>query len=271
MSFNQIERVLNGESIVGIVREQSDREMAFWGAVSEYLSVPLDRIDESIFNKFILKGVFMAGGGGVGKSFISDKMFGGLGLVTVNSDPAFERALKRAGLDPKTDVGTVAAQTIRQRVKNVTDLKMRNFLGNRLGLIIDGTGSDPEKIIRERSELGSLGYDTSMVMVDTTLEVALKRNSERGRVVPEHIVKADWENVQKNIQRYRSIFGSRFSVVDNSQFLGKQEVAVLTRELTRKAMRFLTSPVQNPIGRAWIEDQLADTPAALRKLVPSAR
>ena len=54
-----------------------------------------------------------------------------------------------------------------------------NYIEGRLGLIIDGTGKDFEKITRQARNLEALGYDTHMIFVNTSLDVALQRNAER--------------------------------------------------------------------------------------------
>ena len=50
-------------------------------------------------------------------------------------------------------------------------------------MIIDGTGDDFKKIAAEKKELEAVGYDTYMIFVNTTLEVALQRNENRDRVL----------------------------------------------------------------------------------------
>ena len=57
-------------------------------------------INEGINDPAIFKAVFMAGGPGSGKTFIAGKTaLTTLGLVLINSDDIFEKALKKAGLE----------------------------------------------------------------------------------------------------------------------------------------------------------------------------
>ena len=55
-------------------------------------------IREGLYDPGIFKAFFLAGGPGSGKTFVTKKITGGLGLKNVNSDTAFEVALKKAGL-----------------------------------------------------------------------------------------------------------------------------------------------------------------------------
>ena len=58
-------------------------------------------LQEGVYDPNIFKAFFMAGGPGSGKSYVVRKSTGGTGLKIVNSDEAFERLLKKAGLSLK--------------------------------------------------------------------------------------------------------------------------------------------------------------------------
>jgi predicted kinase len=57
-----------------------------------------------------------------------------------------------------------------------------------------------------------------MVFVNTSLEVALKRNQMRPRKVPDAIVISNHKQVQQNIGKLQNLFGtSNFIIVDNNK------------------------------------------------------
>ena len=67
-----------------------------------------DLLSEGVFDKGILKAVFMAGGPGSGKTYVASQIFGipskkinisASGLKTVNSDTEFEFLLKKYGFE----------------------------------------------------------------------------------------------------------------------------------------------------------------------------
>ena len=61
-------------------------------------------LEEGINDPSIFKAVFLAGGPGSGKSFIVGQTgLVSLGMKLVNSDPAFEKLLKKAGLSTTPD------------------------------------------------------------------------------------------------------------------------------------------------------------------------
>ena len=157
-------------------------------------------LQEGLYDPNIFKAFFLAGGPGSGKSYVAGRTMGGHGLKTVNQDEPFEYLLKKAGLSLKMPPEESERKEVqRQRSKDITKARQANYLEGRLGLIIDGTGKDANKILGQKSGLEELGYDTYMVFVNTSLDVALQRNAERARSVPEPIVVKAWKDVQSNI------------------------------------------------------------------------
>jgi tRNA uridine 5-carbamoylmethylation protein Kti12 len=122
-----------------------------------------------------------------------------------------------------------------------------------LGQVIDGTGKNYDKIRGHRQLYTDLGYDTYMVFVNTSLEVALERNRSRERVLPDAIVEKMWKAVQDNLGKFQKLFGSdKMLIVDNSVF-GDDILDQVEAEIARK----MTAPIQNPLGKVWIKEAIA--------------
>ena len=134
-------------------------------------------LQEGLYDPNIFKAFFLAGGPGSGKSYVVKKSTGGTGLKIVNSDDVFEKYLKQARLDFKMQAAQGKQRdALRTRAKEVTKKRKDNYLEGRLGLIIDGTGKDYGKISTQAAGLKQLDYDTHMIFVNTSLEVALANN-----------------------------------------------------------------------------------------------
>ena len=177
------------------------------------------QIQEGVYDPNIFNAIFLAGGPGSGKSYVVRKTTGGLGMKIVNSDEIYEKDLEKAGLDigKPDDIFSDEGQAIRLRSKAKTKARQSLWVDGRLGVIIDGTGKDVAKIGRQKALLDQLGYETMMIFVNTSLETAQIRNKERKRTLPEKSVEQMWNNVQKNIGSFQSLFGSRnFIIVDNN-------------------------------------------------------
>ena len=154
-------------------------------------------LNEGVHDQGIFHAVFMAGGPGSGKEYVMSRTLHGHGLREINSDVAFEHAMKKHKLDPKMpEHETEKRDVVRGAAKETTEKKKQLSIDGRNGLIINGTGDDLEKIQRIKERLDKLGYESSMIMVNTSDEVSAQRNVERGqkggRTVPEQIRQEKW-------------------------------------------------------------------------------
>ena len=202
----------------------------------------------------IFKAVFLAGGPGSGKSFIVGKTaLTTFGLKLINSDDAFETQLKKIGLDTTPeDIFSPAGQAVRGKAKALTKLKQKLALNGRLGIIVDGTGKDFDKIKKQSDELKRIGYETGMIFVNTDLETALERNRNRKRTLPDADVEKMWKAVQNNIGKFQSYYGDKFVVVDNSTGVDYQENI---KNAYRKMGAWIKTPVKTSQSKKWITQQ----------------
>ena len=94
-------------------------------------------IEEGVNDPAIFKAVFLAGGPGSGKSFIVGKTAPAFGYKVVNSDNAFEMALKKAGMEMTADnIFSVKGQSLRDRATNLTKQRKQSYINGRLGLVL---------------------------------------------------------------------------------------------------------------------------------------
>ena len=179
-------------------------------------------ISEGVYDPNIFKAFFLAGGPGSGKSWVSERTLMGMGLKVINSDNTFTAALNKEKMSlnmATTDAKEIARRDdIRTKAKARTGVQLKLALEGRLGLILDSTARDMSRIESEANSMKYIGYDVHMIFVNTSLEVALKRNQMRARKVPDAIVIQNHKQVQKNIGLYQRIFGtSNFVIIDNNK------------------------------------------------------
>lgn len=211
-----------------------------------------NELQEGLQDPNIFKAFFLAGGPGSGKSYVVRKTTGGTGLRVVNSDDAFESMLTKAGLSLKMpDEEEVPRDAVRDRAKRVTAKRQEGYLDGRIGLIIDGTGREYDKIAKQATELKQLGYDVHMIFVNTSLDVALERNAQRDRSVPEPIAIKSWKDVQSNIGKFSQYFRANFVVVDNNN--ATEDVFV---QVFKQIKGLLKKKVRNPAANQWIEMEM---------------
>ena len=215
-------------------------------------------LQEGLNDPNIFKAFFLAGGPGSGKSYVVGKTTGGTGLRIVNSDDVFEKYLKDAGLE--MDMRTKQAEReeeerdkLRDRAKAITKKREKNYVEGRIGLIIDGTGKNYDKIAAQSIYLKRLGYDTHMIFVNTSLDTALKRNAERERRVSNSVATNSWRDVQSNIGKFSQHFRQNFVVVDNND--SKEDVMT---PVFKQIKSLLRKKVTSPIAKQWVMQQMKE-------------
>ena len=211
-------------------------------------------LQEGVYDPNIFKAIFLAGGPGSGKSYVVRRTTGGLGMKIVNSDDIYEKMLNDAGLDTTPeDIFSDKGQEIRGKAKAVTKRMQGNFLDGRLGLIIDGTGKDYDKIAKQVAGLQKIGYETYMIFVNTSLDTAQERNKMRKRTLPEKQVEEMWKGVQQNIGKFQRLFGSANMVIVDNNNAGED---VFEKVWKRIAM-LVRKKVTNHLAKRWISQELA--------------
>lgn len=212
-------------------------------------------LDEGPNDPHIFKAVFLAGGPGSGKSYVSSKLLSGTGLRVVNSDDIYEYLMNKQNLalDPET-IFSPQGQEIRGKAKELTKKRRGHYLDGRIGIIIDGTGKDVAKVEAESEKLRELGYETMMLFVNTSLDIAQERNQQRPRKLDPKEVEKMWNAVQQNIMSFQQVFGaSNFHVVDNSGGLEDPKRAAQFNEVYRAVQKFINTPPKMPAAKAWLK------------------
>ena len=236
-------------------------------------------VNEGVDDKGILKAIFLAGGPGSGKTWVTRGLYGipkkmnfsAGGLKLVNQDTELEMLLKKyfgttdldnmpeelfadiTGVDFKgKDVDMNSG--MRAYAKDLTKARMESYVRGRLGVIVDGTGHKYQSIAGKKQKMEDLGYDCYMVFVNTSLEIAMQRNKERDRVVPEKIVRDSWNDVQQNLGGFQRLFGRNFIIVDNSKKRDEDSAKKFFESLvTQGVNKFIKAPIKNRIGINWMK------------------
>jgi cytidylate kinase len=247
----------------------------------DYLMI--DKLEEGVYDPGIFKAIFLAGGPGSGKSFIVDRVGTPLvhGMRIVNSDDTFEYLLKKnkismnlLNLQKNDPVDYERAMVLRKKSKEITARKKATMINGRLGMVIDGTGHEYTKLSKQAEELEQLGYDTYMIFVHTSLDVALERNERRQRKVQKDVAIKSWNDVQQNKDRFATYFGANYSLVDNStpqHFTPAKEAGeeksrgfslkgdyvewphpTVLRQIYDKVRTFVKKPIQSQKAKRWI-------------------
>ena len=216
------------------------------------------RNDPSIFH-----AVFMAGAPGAGKSYVSDWMSLGpqLGYKVINSDMEFTRYMKDAGLTD--DKGAVVLDpnkefergVIRTVAKRHTKSKQDHAVIGRLGLVIDGTGANAKKVLKQKRTLEALGYECAMVYVTIPLEASIASDKKRGedgeRTIGPELVTQKFKELDKSLPKLKRSFGKLFFVIDNSV---REKTPVIIRNVLNIITKWSKQMPKNKAAKTWIKN-----------------
>ena len=199
-------------------------------------------IDEGPHDPHIFKAIFMVGGPGAGKSTIANQIAAGTGLRQANVDIVYELLMNKqdtemSQFDPETH----------QRAIGIHGRRRENFISGRLGLILDGTGRHYDVIADLKSELEAIGYQTSMVYVNTDVETALNRMEKRNRRVDTHFLQRTHKILMKNLGKFQSLFGNNLFIVDNTDDFDDVD----RKSLEKNIAGFLQTPISS-VAKDWI-------------------
>lgn len=219
--------------------------------------IPFGRVDltEGRNDPSIFKAFFLIGAPGSGKDYVMKKLLLGYGLVEINSDKFYEMALHKHGIDLATGASSPASIPYRERAKVATSSKERLAIDGRLGLVINGTGADPEKYIGLKNKLEALGYDCMAIYVAVSNKVSRNRNIMRGqsggRTIGEPVRYDKWKHVIRSAPQLEAAFGAgRFITINNSGGFDTIDSELVLR-WNKTIRRFITTP-PGPIAQAWI-------------------
>ena len=164
------------------------------------------------------KAIFMAGPAGSGKSYVSQKLVPS-NFNTINVDDTYEELLKASGIGMK--LANMSPDELKKsgelmgQARKATDAKYQEASKNAKNLLIDSVGGSSKMLLKKKSELEALGYDTFMIMTYVSPITSLDRNKQRDRSLLPSIVLRSWRDVNKNIDVYRQAFGQNFILLNN--------------------------------------------------------
>lgn len=213
-----------------------------------------ESLDEGVNDPHIFKCIFLFGPMGAGKSTVAKPLLSHTGLKSVNLDNFNEMFVKRG----EVPTGHLSPDQL-EKSWQLTQKQQENFIDGRMGVIIDGSGRNPNTAIGVIEKMMPLGYEFMMIFVDVSLETSLQRQQQRaqrqrekwgsGREVDRQLAIDTFNQVQDNMGRYAAYFGpQRFVYINN-------ETTPNLQEATKKVDAFLNAPITQPEALEWIQAQ----------------
>jgi len=217
-------------------------------------SVVKGKIDEGVNDPHIFKCILLFGPMGAGKSTIARPLLTHTGLRSVNLDNFNEMFIKKG----EVPTGHLAPDQL-EKSWQLSQTQQGNFIDGRLGIIVDGSGRNPDTAIGVIEKLQPLGYEFMMIFVNVSEATSIARQQSRadkqqqqwgvGRQVDATLAKDTYSQVQKNLEKYSAYFGPKhFVYVDN-------ENTPDLSQATKKVDAFLRESTTQPEALEWIKTQ----------------
>jgi shikimate kinase len=248
---NNIYNIFTGKPAIERVNEKVE------GAFPKGLDIKVNEVSKIIaeHNKksvTIPTAIFMVGGPGSGKSSI----VGGLDLIEkgyryVNQDPYLEEYIREAGLPTDEKTYDKEQRSLRAKLgwkaRKAAEEDLARHTAAKESMVVDGTGASYKATTKKMKALEAAGFEIHMVFVNTSKDVAVKRNRNRSeRSLADFIVTKTWDSVQESAAQYREDYAGRFYEVntDNlsyNQSLPKDFVDAVDNGLNQSQVKRSTS------------------------------
>jgi predicted kinase len=231
---------------------------------------------ESVHENASFKAAVIVGGPGSGKSYMASKLysvprgasFGESGLKVINSDVPFEYLLKKNNIDadltkltPEEEERIIgkSPSSLRSTAQRIRDFQFSHHMKEGTGIMLDSTGENMDGVTRRIKSLQTHGYDVSVIFIDTPLEVALERNKNRDRKLPDDLVRAIHGVVRRNMEAFDpEELGVEFHTINNGAGTDADKVAA--DQIGRVIRQTVYSPLKNPKGREILRQRGTSSP-----------
>jgi adenylate kinase family enzyme len=191
---------------------------------------------------------------GAGKSTVARPLLSHTGLRSVNLDNFNELFVKKG----QVPTGHLSPDQL-EKSWQLTQAQQKSFIDSRLGVIIDGSGRNPDTAIGVIEKLMPLGYEFMMIFVNVSEATSIARQQSRaekqkqqwgaGRQVDPTLAKNTYAQVQKMLGKYSAYFGpQKFVYVDNENTPDLEPAE-------KKVDAFLRAPITQPEAIEWIQSQ----------------
>lgn len=205
-------------------------------------------LDEGSRDPLIFKCVFVVGAPGSGKSSVIKQLgLEAMGLKQGDVDQTLAR-LKQLRKTQEVDYDHSLPVTLRRQ-----SLWMQNYLG----MVINTTGRDVDKVLELKHIMTQAGYDTFMIYVEVDKETAIRRIgarpsistdlADRNRQVDVGYFHQAYAAVIENLEHYQIMFGNDLAVVTNNNELveSRQLFLQTLNQAAKKLRRFFARPLND--------------------------
>lgn len=133
------------------------------------------------------KAILTMGLPGAGKSYILHKNYDMSQYTMIDPD---EIKQEKEDYDPKHP------EVYHEWSKKEAKMRTAMAIYKEENIIIDGTGTNVEKMYKQIKDLQAEGYEVTLLYVKVALKTSLERNAKRERTVPQEIIYEKFETIE---------------------------------------------------------------------------
>lgn len=112
------------------------------------------------------------------------------------------------------DYDPLNPQAIHDWSKAVAETQMQEVFSNPTNTVYDSTGTNSKKVIRYVESARAAGMTTRLVFVTVEIATSVRRNANRPRVVPEHIIREKADKIYQSFDIVSELFDAVESVIN---------------------------------------------------------
>ena len=180
------------------------------------------------------KAIMVVGGIGSGKTTIINKIIDKLNLKRLGFNVVDEDVERSRIQQDKTISEASAYQNARKSVKK----RLNDLSDNGDGIIYDNVGGNRNLTTKKVDELKSKGYDVSMILVDTNVEIAKKRDAARDRSMGDFMVEFSNGLVERRKNLYAKDFKGNFALINTDNLDLKQGLPLPFVEKVKSIIKY---------------------------------
>ena len=180
------------------------------------------------------KAIIVVGGIGSGKTTIINKIIDKLNLKRLGFNVVDEDVERSRIQQDKTISEASAYQNARKSVKK----RLNDLSDNGDGIIYDNVGGNRNLTTKKVDELKSKGYDVSMILVDTNVEIAKKRDAARDRSMGDFMVEFSNGLVERRKNLYAKDFKGNFALINTDNLDLKQGLPLPFVEKVKSIIKY---------------------------------